>query len=422
MGARITSNSWGGGRYSQAMVDALQATKALHIFAAGNDSNDNDRDPAFPASYDLDNIVSVAATNSADEIAYFSNHGLTSVDVAAPGDGIYSTVPGGEYGSKSGTSMATPHVAGAAALILSKYPDLTNEQVKARLIHSVDRAPSLEGKSVSGGRLNLARALVEDDIPPSAPAALHAVEVAADRVALAWTAPGDDGDEGTAARFELRYDTHPITDENSWRDARRVAAVPFPQAAGSEASASIPILPSAEDTTYYFAVRALDRVGNASPLTTGEATTPGVPMAFRDDMESGAVGWTLEPGWGIVERDGSKVLTDSPGADYGSRVNTSATTKPIDLSWLKSPKLSYSTRYEVENNFDSVFVEVTTDGGATWTQIDRLMGDSAWVRRTCDLSAYEGQTVQIRFRLATDADIEKDGIYLDDVMVSDDPV
>ncbi|MCA9796170.1 MAG: S8 family serine peptidase, partial [Candidatus Eremiobacteraeota bacterium] len=108
-GARITSNSWGGGGYNQALYDTLKASPCLHIFAAGNESNNNDSRPGYPASYDLPNIVSVAAIDKNGRLASFSNYGATSVDLAAPGGGIYSTLPGGGYGNKSGTSMATPH-------------------------------------------------------------------------------------------------------------------------------------------------------------------------------------------------------------------------------------------------------------------------------------------------------------------------
>ena len=155
----IYSNSWGGGGYLQSLYNAIKAadtgvTRGLFLFAAGNDGVDIDSAPFYPASYNLPNIVSVAATDSADKLAYFSNYGKKSVDLAAPGVYITSTIPGNNYAAYSGTSMATPHVSGAAALLVSKKPAATTEQIKAALLSGVDRISSLNGKMVTGGRLN----------------------------------------------------------------------------------------------------------------------------------------------------------------------------------------------------------------------------------------------------------------------------
>jgi len=156
--AKISNNSWGGYGYSQALYDALaRARDAGHlvIAAAGNDANDNDRMPAYPASYDLDNIVSVAATDNQDELAWFSNYGATTVDIAAPGVEILSAAPGGGYQLMDGTSMAAPHVAGAAALILSVDGSLSYSAVAGAIIANGDLIPAADGKTVSGMRLNI---------------------------------------------------------------------------------------------------------------------------------------------------------------------------------------------------------------------------------------------------------------------------
>ena len=156
-GAHIMSNSWGGGS-SLALKDAISAADSagiLFIAAAGNDEQNNDQYPHYPSSYDVPNIVAVAATDKYDNMAYFSCYGLESVDLGAPGHYIYSTMPGNGYGSMSGTSMATPHVAGAAALIMAQYPAITHTELKAKILDSVDPLSSLAGKTVSGGRLNV---------------------------------------------------------------------------------------------------------------------------------------------------------------------------------------------------------------------------------------------------------------------------
>lgn len=167
MGADITNNSWGGGGPSQALYDAIAnagSAGQLFVASAGNGGSDslgdnNDFLPSYPASYDLDNIISVAASDHQDQLSSFSNYGLESVDLAAPGVDIVSTVPGG-YDSFNGTSMAAPHVTGAASLLLSQNPDLTPTQLKDQLLSTVDPVAELQGLTVSGGRLNAHQALI----------------------------------------------------------------------------------------------------------------------------------------------------------------------------------------------------------------------------------------------------------------------
>ena len=159
MGAQITSNSWGGPRASEAIKEAFESHPGLHVIAAGNGNFDNDRKDNFPSNYDLDNIVAVAATDHNDNLANFSCYGATSVDIAAPGVNILSTVNGGGYKSYSGTSMATPHVAGAALLVADANPGISNEDLKARLLDGADEKSQLNGKVVTGARLNVANAI-----------------------------------------------------------------------------------------------------------------------------------------------------------------------------------------------------------------------------------------------------------------------
>ena len=162
MGAKISNNSWGCmGCKSQALADAIQeAENSLFIAAAGNDfGNDNDSNPIYPASYDLNHIISVAANDKQDNLATFSNYGLTTVDISAPGVDIYSTIPSNSYKSLSGTSMATPHVSAAISLLWSKCPQLSITEAKKIILESVDKIANIENKMVSGGRLNLSKAI-----------------------------------------------------------------------------------------------------------------------------------------------------------------------------------------------------------------------------------------------------------------------
>ena len=163
------NNSWGGGGFSQTLYDAITATSdanILFVAAAGNSGSDNDASPSYPSSYDHDSILAVAGTNHTDAMYTSSQYGLTSVDIAAPARNVLSTVPGGGYSSFTGTSMATPHVAGAAALVLSVNPELSAVELKELLMNSGDANPATEGKTVSGKRLNIHNALLDADPSP----------------------------------------------------------------------------------------------------------------------------------------------------------------------------------------------------------------------------------------------------------------
>ncbi len=156
---RVVSNSWGGGGFSQAFLDEInRANDMLFVFAAGNDATNNDTTPFYPASYTAANLIAVAASDNNDRLAAFSNYGASSVHLGAPGVNILSTTPGSGYQYLSGTSMATPHVAGTAALVLSKC-SLDIPGIEKNLLDNVDPLSSLAGMTVTGGRLNAYKAL-----------------------------------------------------------------------------------------------------------------------------------------------------------------------------------------------------------------------------------------------------------------------
>ena len=185
IGVRLTSNSWGGGNPSETMRVAIADANThgiLFVAAAGNSKTST---PMYPAGYDNDNIISVAATDSADQLADFSNYGLPHVDLAAPGVGILSTVRAAGYAFFNGTSMACPHVAGAAALLIAQSPSLPHLDLKARLQATVDPIKALTGKCVTGGRLNVAAALAGLSEAPV---------LTLTATAVADTAPGGNGD------------------------------------------------------------------------------------------------------------------------------------------------------------------------------------------------------------------------------------
>lgn len=170
-GANLSNNSYGGPGYSESAYNAILNAKnagKLFVAAAGNNfPRDNDANPYYPASYTLDNIIAVLATDHADNLPDYSHHGSTSVDLGAPGgsgvpsdqNDIYSCKPNQSYQYMFGTSMAAPHVAGVAALVWGSRPDLSWSQVKNAIMSSTDYKTSLLGKCITQGRLNAYRAL-----------------------------------------------------------------------------------------------------------------------------------------------------------------------------------------------------------------------------------------------------------------------
>lgn len=253
---RVLSASWGGSGFSQALLDEITSAAGedvLFVAAAGNNGLDNDISPTYPASYDAPNIVAVAATDSTDQIAWFSNYGTASVHLGAPGVDILSTIPGGGYAYYSGTSMATPHVSGAAALVLSRCA-FDTAHVKEALLGTARPVADLAGITITGGRLDVYSA-VQSCVAAPDPPVLSAV--GADRLAtLSWSSmPG-------AIKYSVKRS----------QTAGGPYATIAPDVKGSQYTDSDLV----NETTYYYVVSATNAVGTSADSNEASAT-PMVP-------------------------------------------------------------------------------------------------------------------------------------------------
>lgn len=255
---RLTNNSWGGGGYSAILKEAIEDTGdagMLFVAAAGNYGLNNDVYPFYPATYDSSNILSVAASTSSDTLASFSHYGEVGVDLVAPGASILSTLPSG-YGTKSGTSMASPHVAGACALLWEAYPEATWEQIRGYIMAGVQTNAYFLERMVSGGRLDIAGAMyaidpiIEHEPLVNTTNTVGSYMVEATIEPFAFLVPGS---------VRLRWNTSgPIFP---------YATTPMPRITNNLYRATIPAQPLGAHVYYYLEAQTAAGVSKTHPLT-----------------------------------------------------------------------------------------------------------------------------------------------------------
>jgi thermitase len=314
-----TNNSWGGGGFSQALLDAItRAAKAdiLFMVAAGNGNAlgvglNNDTTPNYPSNYNTlegsstepaasyDAVVAVASLTSSGARSAFSNFGRTTVDLGAPGSGIWSTTPNSSYSSYSGTSMATPHVTGAAALYATMQLVTSAPQIKQAILDSASATPtaSLATNTVTGGRLNISRFLT-GSVPsaPAAPANLMASALSSSQINLTWS---DQSANETGFRVER---------------CTGASCTAFTQIASlSGETTSYQNTGLAANTTYRYRVIAFNEGGSSSPSGIATATTS--PAAAPPAAPSGLVA-SPGPGAGRI----TLTWNDNSGNETGFRV------------------------------------------------------------------------------------------------------
>jgi subtilisin family serine protease len=335
MGVRVTNNSWGGGLFSRALEDAVAAVGAaggLFVAAAGNSRADTDRTPQYPGALPDDCVISVAAVDHGDQLASFSNYGATSVDLAAPGVDILSTFPGADYKTISGTSMAAPHVTGAVAFLMARFPAMDGAEVKARLLAFAVPLPGLAGRCVSGGRLNLDLSSADpDSIPPSGISDLRLTRPGSNSADFEWTTPGDDGDTGAASRYELRFATHAFGPSDFETGA--LASTPRPGLAGTRQRWHLSGLSSR--TRYWFALRARDEFGNAGPVSNvvdGVTLDPPRLALSASDVSAGAT-------TGSVVSESVEIANESQGTLEWSAPPPALEFAAAEAVWPDEPAL-----------------------------------------------------------------------------------
>jgi uncharacterized repeat protein (TIGR01451 family) len=285
---RVLNNSYGGQHFSQSLFDAVKAlgdAGILFVAAAGNDTLDNDSVPHFPGSFDLPNVISVAScTQQGFFSTFFSNFGNQTVHLAAPGENVLSTTPrgytgpglvasltepdGSTYSNASGTSMSTPHVSGAAALVLAANPSISLQKLRAVLLFGNEHSGSFFFTTITSGRLNANRTLqfaLENDTTPPAPAPEFRINQQNGRsVQVFYRNSGDDGLSGNAPLMEF-YFTDAVTGEQ----IRLASSEPGNPNTSTSAIVNVPF----KHTSGQLSLRTTDNVGNTSTASV-DVTVP----------------------------------------------------------------------------------------------------------------------------------------------------
>jgi subtilisin family serine protease len=328
-GVKIINFSLTGADYSLTEYNAINAAKnagILVVAAAGNESSNNDVIPQYPANYGLQNIISVASSNSSDTLSSFSNYG-TSVHVAAPGSSIYSAIPSG-YGYMSGTSMATPHVSGLAGLLFGYYTNYTYSQVRSTILNYSDILPSLSGRVQTSGRINAYLSLSS----LAAPSGLAAAPLSLTQIQLNWT------DRATAE------DGYKIERKNGSGQYQGIATLP-------SNAASYTDTPPIDGTTYDYRVYAYNSVSGApgGPAATVSATTPLLSpsnlSASASSSSQISLSWTDNSG----AESGYKIERKTGSGNFAEIASTTANSVSYQDSGL-SPSTTYTYRIRAFNS------------------------------------------------------------------------
>lgn len=416
LGVTLTSNSYTGDTYTQSLKDAIDEADAagiLFVAAAGNNARNVDLSPEYPAAYTSSNILSVTSTTRIESLSSFSNFGATSVDLAAPGTDIYSTLHNGGYGFKSGTSMATPHVAGACALMKSFKPALTHTQLRELILNTVETKPALSGKCATGGRLNVYNALLAtSDILATPNSGL--------------TASGPIGGPFTPEVQTLTLTNHGASSA-AWTagvDRSWITLSPTSGTLAASASTTITVTLNA-GANQLLATTHTGTVSITSSATGRVQTRPVIlevvaAPIFSTNLEVDP-GWARSGEWAFGTpqglggqifghadptsgHTGTKVFGINLAGDYQVTLNTPQhlTAGPFNLSGHHSTKLRYQRWLNTDYQpWVTTSVEISTNGvnwNMIWQNDVSSPRDEAWTRIEHDLSAHADGESQVYVR------------------------
>ena len=444
-GVKLTNNSWGGGGYSQALYDSINAAGnagALFIAAAGNSAQNADVNPMYPAGYNLANIISVASTTRTDALSSFSNYGLTSVDLGAPGSDIYSTTPNNTYSTYNGTSMASPHVAGAAALLWSQNPTWTAQQVKNTLMNTGDAISSLAGKTVSGKRLNIFKALGGANLP-TVSVAVSPATVQEDgttnlvytftRTNLNLSSPLTVNFQASGIANAAPVGSNPadytvLTNASvTFSPTTKLGTVTFAAGATTATVVVDPIADTVQESSESVILTVnsgTGYIGDSPNTATGTIISEEVfTTYFSDDFANNTKGWTLGTEWQIgaaKTSTGHAYGNPDPGTDNtptadngvaGVVIGGNASTALHGFYYLTSPIINTTTattlffEYARWLNSDyTPYMQNTVDifNGSSWVNLSSTgaspgITDNAWTPQQFDISAHKSASTQVRF-------------------------
>ena len=414
LGVFVSNNSWGGGEFSEAIYGAIRKAdekSILFVAAAGNESEDNDFGLHFPSNYDSPNIISVAAIDRKERVSVFSNFGANTVDVAAPGEDIYSTLPKGKYGIKSGTSMATPHVTGALALLKSRFPELNATEIRTKLLSSTVPSPTLVGKSIYG-RIQVANAMESDQTPPSAVGGLDITSVGVNAFSLAWSPSGDDGEIGLASSYSMRLSAEAITTEEQWLAAESPVTTQVTREGDG-------IIATVSGLSYnrkgFVSVRALDNVGNLSALSDSLPFALKVTKTLWDENNDPVHQWAgFGSPWTVRTVGDISMVSDSPLGLYANSLDKSVVSRDITLG-TSELVLELRHKFELEKDFDFGLIEVSLNSGLNWKEVGRVNGSSDWTNQSYALNTAlgEAKSFRLRLRLKSDSSVNYEGWDID---------
>lgn len=430
----VINASWGGTTPSWAMRDAIAECGRrgiLFVAAAGNEKVNTADYPEYPSAFDLPNIITVAGSTR-DGFKYSNTNYGPFVHACAPAEMIYSTYPQPTlYTALSGTSMAAPHAAGAAALLLSGRGSLSPEYMRNLFIGSAKPIVYLSDISLSQGLLNLPALFAEDAVPPQ-PAANARIEgVGLTTATLAFEIPLDDSPDELASIVEWRYSTAPIN-EGNWWNAARVSAI-IPKGAPQDRWRTTNVSRLAPDTLYYFAARSVDEGGNVSPVSIPvTARTASTEIIWLEDFENGAPGWQLEPNFWEVATSPSLAASGSGFLYHPEQMGEyplidDAVSPLIDLTECRAPYLFFLHQNEFfgfQRLTNEGVVDIRAEGSTQWEKITSYsMFYYPWRTECLSLGKWRGQRIHLRFRVRhifSSGELRGEiGWWIDDVRILD---